>query len=154
MADVQKQFEEFHEKIRVDYETLREKRDIVLNRLGKHLKENKRPGFDEILQGSYAMGMGIAPIDELEYDMDVGLRFQISDRDHAVLMQENRNVFGVAADGFIEGVVKDFDDEMVEAFFVGATDKHARSFPDRLQTLEDGNIFGGIFGLRHKRGSF
>ncbi|HBW22533.1 MAG: hypothetical protein A2X28_02800 [Elusimicrobia bacterium GWA2_56_46] len=83
MANVQKQFEEFHNKIRVDdYDSLREKRDIVLKRLRKHLKENKRPGFDELLQGSYAMGVGITPIKELEYDMDIGLRFEINYQDY------------------------------------------------------------------------
>lgn len=82
MANVQKQFEQFHENIRVDYETLREKREIVLKRLRKHLKEKNRPAFKELLQGSYAMGMGIGTIEPLEYDMDVGLRFEIKETDY------------------------------------------------------------------------
>ena len=43
MADIQKQFEKFHDTIRIDYELskpLREKRDIILNRIRKHLKDN------------------------------------------------------------------------------------------------------------------
>ena len=43
MADVQRQFEEFHEAIRLkpyeDNATLREKRDIVLKKLKQRLKE-------------------------------------------------------------------------------------------------------------------
>lgn len=82
MADVQKQFEEFHGEIRIDYETLRSKRDIIMGVIRKYLKDNDLPGFDELHQGSYAMGLGIAPVGGLEYDLDLGLRFGISDRDH------------------------------------------------------------------------
>jgi len=80
MADLQKYFEQFHRAIRTDYEmnaTLREKKDIILERIRRHLKANDRPGFDELLQGSYKMRTGVIPIAELEYDIDVGLRFRI-----------------------------------------------------------------------------
>ena len=85
MADIQKHFERFHDIIRIDYEMsqpLREKRDIILDRIRKHLKDNGRPGFDEFLQGSYAMKTGVVPIEELEYDIDVGLRFSFSEKKH------------------------------------------------------------------------
>lgn len=81
MANVQKYFEQFHSIIRTDYEmnqTLRDKRDIILNRIRKHLKSNNRPCFDELLQGSYKMKTGVIPIANLEYDIDVGLRFNFS----------------------------------------------------------------------------
>jgi hypothetical protein len=85
MANVQKYFEQFHERIRVDYDmssTLREKRDIILNRIRKHLSDNGLPGFKEILQGSYKMKTGVIPIANLEYDIDVGLRFSIKETDY------------------------------------------------------------------------
>ena len=85
MANVQKYFEEFHYRIRVDYEmseTLREKRDIILTRLQDHLLKNGRPSFREILQGSYKMKTGSKPIAELEYDIDVGLRFSFTEDDY------------------------------------------------------------------------
>ena len=85
MANVQKYFEQFHGRIRVDYEmssTLREKRDIILNRIRKHLAEKGRPGFKEMLQGSYKMKTGVIPIANLEYDIDVGLRFFFHEDDH------------------------------------------------------------------------
>lgn len=78
MANVQKYFEQFHNRIRVDYEmseTLREKRDRIINRVRKHLLENNRPNFSEILQGSYKMKTGTIPVADLEYDIDIGLRF-------------------------------------------------------------------------------
>lgn len=85
MADVQKQFEEFHEKIRMDYEMaseLREKRDAVLRRIRKYLKDNDLPGFREIGQGSYTMKTGTKPIEDLEHDIDVGLRFDFHENDY------------------------------------------------------------------------
>lgn len=85
MAYIQKHFEQFHKAIRVDYEmsqTLREKRDIILDKIRDHLKKNKRPGIDELLQGSYIMKTGVAPIEELEYDIDVGLRFSFNESEH------------------------------------------------------------------------
>jgi len=84
MAEVQKYFEQFHDLIRVDFqmsETLREKRDIIIERLRKHLLENERPNFSEFLQGSYKMKTGVVPIADLEYDIDVGLRFSFSEDD-------------------------------------------------------------------------
>jgi len=85
MAKVQKYFEKFHAAIRVDYdmsETLREKRDRILNRIRDHLKKHGRPGFKELLQGSYKMKTGVIPVPGLEYDIDVGLRFGITEKDH------------------------------------------------------------------------
>lgn len=85
MANTQKYFEAFHNAIRADYDmnsTLREKRDSILDLLARRLKEGGHPTCDELLQGSYRMGTGVLPIADLEYDIDVGLRFGISDTDH------------------------------------------------------------------------
>lgn len=85
MADVQAQFEKFHAIIRVDYDMakeLRDKRDIVLNRIKKYLSEKKHPACDELLQGSYKMKTGVKPIEDLEYDIDIGLRFNFKDTDY------------------------------------------------------------------------
>ncbi len=85
MADVQKYFEQFHQRIRTDYEmsaTLREKRDIILNRISRHLAANGRPGFTKMDQGSYKMKTGVIPIGGMEYDIDVGLRFGFTEDDY------------------------------------------------------------------------
>lgn len=85
MAGMQKYFEKFHSKIRADYgmdSTLREKRDIVLDRIRKHLKDSKLPGFEVLHQGSYKMKTGVKPIGTIEYDIDVGLRFSLSKEDY------------------------------------------------------------------------
>jgi predicted nucleotidyltransferase len=80
MADVQKQFERFHATIRIDYDMateLREKREIIIEKILKWLREHGHPVFTVLLQGSYKMKTGSKPIEELEYDMDIGLRFDL-----------------------------------------------------------------------------
>ncbi len=91
MADVQKQFESFHEKIKLkkfdENQTLREKRDIILNKLKARLKvifEEKGkpvPLYDNFDQGSYKIGTGIIPLDS-DFDIDVGISFKVSKNDY------------------------------------------------------------------------
>src|SRR5579862_3925576 len=85
MADIQKQFEQFHSTIRVDYDMssdLREKRDIVVARVQKYLKDKGLPGIRVLLQGSYKMKTGSKPIEDLEYDIDIGLRFDFKEGEY------------------------------------------------------------------------
>jgi len=85
MADIQAQFEQFHQTIRTNYDInkeLREKRDIILSKIETSLVDAKRPFFERLMQGSYAMGTGVMPVADQEYDIDVGLRFRIKDTDH------------------------------------------------------------------------
>lgn len=105
MADVQKYFEQFHQTIRTDYEmseTLREKRDKILKRIRKHLAKNGRPGFTELNQGSYKMKTGVIPVADLEYDIDVGLRFSFAEDDY--LAKTVRGWVFEAVDGHTEKV--------------------------------------------------
>ncbi len=82
MADVQKNFLDFHEKIKLDDENqiLREKRDAVLDVLKAHIS-NEAKAYTTFLHGSYSMGTGIKPIDG-DYDIDVGIRFSINKKDY------------------------------------------------------------------------
>lgn len=84
MALCQKQFNEFHEKIRLKYddnEELREKRDIIINRIEQNMPEEaKEYDFEIFTQGSYSMYTGIQPLDG-DYDIDVGLYFEMSKDD-------------------------------------------------------------------------
>jgi hypothetical protein len=86
MANIQKYFEIFHDEIRTDYDMnsdLREKKDIVVNLVKNSLKDKGRPICKELLQGSYRVGTGIKSIEDLEYDIDVGLRFPFKDSEYA-----------------------------------------------------------------------
>ena len=78
---LQAQFEEFNKKIKMDFDVkaeLASKRDILLLKL----RDNKDlPSFKEFNQGSYAMFTGVEPLDK-EYDIDVGLRFNVNKGDN------------------------------------------------------------------------
>ncbi|ABQ26398.1 nucleotidyltransferase domain-containing protein [Geotalea uraniireducens] len=87
MADVQKYFETFHDAIKLkkfdENQILREKRDIVLDKLKSRLKtifeekDEPVPTYQTFDQGSYKMGTGIIPLDS-DYDIDVGVSFNVS----------------------------------------------------------------------------
>lgn len=87
MAMVQRQFEEFHDTIKLGHydenEVLREKRGRILARLEEGLKKlfsdmgKKPPSYSTFNQGSYAMNTGVKPLDD-DFDIDVGVRFEIA----------------------------------------------------------------------------
>lgn len=79
---LQKYFKEFNKTIKMDYTVkseLKNKRDILLKILRDH---EELPSFDEYNQGSYAMFLGVDPLDK-EYDIDVGLRFKADSSDYS-----------------------------------------------------------------------
>lgn len=87
MAEIQKQLKQFNDNILLKQysqnETLREKRDIVLEKLRAGLKrvfedkDDPPPKFRTFNQGSYKLGTGVKPLDD-DYDIDVGIRFELS----------------------------------------------------------------------------
>ncbi len=91
MADVQKHFEEFNRKIKLgrfeENAILRDKRDIVLDKLKTRLKEmfeeieETPPSFTPFDQGSYVIGTGTQPVDG-DFDIDEGIIFDISKNDY------------------------------------------------------------------------
>lgn len=86
---LQKQFDKFNKTIRMDYEVnseLAEKRDILI---GKLRGNADLTGFKEFNQGSYAMFTGVTPMDK-DYDIDVGLRFNINSCDCDVIKLKNQ----------------------------------------------------------------
>lgn len=82
MVNLQNEFIEFHDKIKLDGENqvLREKRDILLNKLKNNISDDAAT-YTTFNQGSYAMGTGIKPEDD-DYDIDVGIRFSIDHDDY------------------------------------------------------------------------
>lgn len=83
MLNLQKEFIEFHDNIKLDDEnaTLREKRDILLKKLKDNISKDA-VSYTTFNQGSYAMGTGILPEDE-DYDIDVGLKFNMDKDDYS-----------------------------------------------------------------------
>lgn len=76
----QKMLEIFHKKIKVETEELREKRDILIDKIKSSLKDKGHPIFTIINQGSYIYGVGIKPLSGQEYDIDVGFVFPINSK--------------------------------------------------------------------------
>lgn len=85
MASIQPYFIKFHDTIKLDDENdiLREKRDILFEKLRKNLKEQvaNPPSFATFNKGGYAMNLGVKPLNG-DYDIDVGLNFDINRSDY------------------------------------------------------------------------
>ena len=84
MVNLQSEFIEFHDKIKLSYDEnveLREKRDILLKKLRNNISADAA-SFSSFNQGSYAMHTGIKP-DNGDYDIDVGLRFDLMRSDYS-----------------------------------------------------------------------
>ena len=57
----------------------------------------------------------------------------------------------MAVHRFVDRVVEDLPDEVMEAGRADAADVHAGPAPDGLEPFENGNVFGGIGGHRSDR---
>ena len=83
MADIQKQFNEFHDFIRLsdEHDILRDKRDKLKKNLEERISGDAPPIEKYILQGSYAIYTGINPPNH-DYDIDVGVVFNCTSDDY------------------------------------------------------------------------
>ena len=59
----------------------------------------------------------------------------VGDRDRAVFVKTDKDVFGKTSNGFVERVIDDFDKQMMQSFFIGTTDIHSRAFANWLETF-------------------
>lgn len=90
MADLQKQFLEFHNSIKLGtYEensSLREKRDLIIEQLKGRLKDKRDEDYPQFVksfnQGSYALNTGIKPVRDGDYDIDVGVLLDCHTEDY------------------------------------------------------------------------
>ena len=91
VANIQQAFIDYHDQIKLgtydENQTLREKRDLLINELKDSLRDEKIPNtekkltFSKIDQGSYSMHTGIKPLND-DYDIDVGVIFDINTDDY------------------------------------------------------------------------
>lgn len=98
MANIQKQLENFHDKIKLgrlkENAELRDKRDKITNKvkngLEKYFEDNDMdiPSIDFIDQGSYAIDTGIKPKDG-NYDIDEGVIISLYKEDY----EDNPTIF-------------------------------------------------------------
>lgn len=90
MADLQKQFLEFHNAIKLgtyeENDFLRKKRKLIIDKLESKLKEKKDDGYPQyersFNQGSYALNTGIKPVRAGDYDIDVGVLLDCHKEDY------------------------------------------------------------------------
>jgi hypothetical protein len=96
MSDLNSEFRKFHDTIKLDWDDelaeLRDKRDQVLENLFANFGEavSKEPA--RFNQGSYAMHTGIVPL-TTDYDIDVGLEFELNPYDHPRPVEVKRWVY-------------------------------------------------------------
>ena len=97
MADLQKQFLEFHNTIKLgtyeENDFLRKKRDLIIDKLKSKLAERKDDGYPQyersFNQGSYALNTGIKPIRAGDYDIDVGVLLDCHKEDYEPVELKN-----------------------------------------------------------------
>ncbi|APG27194.1 hypothetical protein A7E78_04695 [Syntrophotalea acetylenivorans] len=97
MANLQKQMNNFHDKIRLKgfekNERLKDKRDLLIKNLRDNLnsdEDDPKLYFKEFNQGSYAMHTGVKPFkqDQDEFDIDVGLVFDLNAEKHQAYIDD------------------------------------------------------------------
>ncbi len=72
----------------------------------------------------------------------------VADRDGAVLGDVDPNAVAVPRHRFVDAVVGDLDEEVMEAALVGAADVHTGAAAHRLQAFEDLDITGRVLLFR------
>jgi hypothetical protein len=81
MPNLQTQFNNFHNTIKVDFDDsqpLRDKRDLIVGNLRAGLTRlfsTSAPTFTSFNQGSYDLATGVEPLTGEDYDIDVGIIF-------------------------------------------------------------------------------
>ena len=78
----QSEFKSFNNRIKLDYDVrseLADKRDKLIKKLRD---SGKLPEFKKYDQGSYAMHLGTEPLQDKEYDIDIGLKFKVNKCDY------------------------------------------------------------------------
>ncbi len=84
MANLQAQFNKFHNTIKIDFDDnklLRDKRDLIIGNLRDGLRKLfsiHAPTFNHFNQGSHDLATGVEPLLGEDYDIDVGIIFKIT----------------------------------------------------------------------------
>ncbi|MCM3716627.1 nucleotidyltransferase [Alkalihalobacillus oceani] len=108
MGNLQSFFLDFHDAIKLeidDNQALREKREELLDVLKENidLEDSK---YDIFHQGSYTMHTGVKPLEDGDYDIDVGLLFNISIEDYPNPVTAKKLVFNALKDDYEDTEMK------------------------------------------------
>lgn len=89
LINLQREFQQFHEAIKLtnnnENQVLRTARDQLIPELQTWLSEHKLPSVNIFNQGSYDLGTGVKPYGTGDYDIDLGLLFNLSIQDYKPL---------------------------------------------------------------------
>ncbi len=107
-------------------------RDFVVG--GVELAAGVKHGQDD-LDGGHLLA-----VDNLVVDGDSAA--VVDDRDGVVDVDGDVDAGGVAAEGFVDGVVDDFIDKVMQTHLAGGADVHGGTQTDSRQTFEDGDVLG------------
>ena len=70
----------------------------------------------------------------------------VDDRDRSVDVDRDVDLIAEAREGFVDGVVDDFVDEMMQPGRPGRADVHGRPLPHGLEAFEDFDFVGAVIG--------
>ena len=79
-------------------------------------------------------------------DIDRNTAAIIRHGDGVIDIDNDFDVAAVAGERFVNGIVDDFIDEMVEAAFMCVANIHGRAFADGFQAFQNGDLRGIVFG--------
>ena len=80
----------------------------------------------------------------LRHDVDRDPRSLVSDGHGVIGMEDHLEVVVAACEGFVDGVVDDLVNEVMQSPRARRADVHARAQADRLEAFEDGDVLSGI----------
>ena len=81
---------------------------------------------------------------QLRLQVDRDAAAVVRDGDRAVGVDDDLDVIAVAGQRFVDGVVDELVDHVVQAVHVGVADVHARPLADGLEPLEDLDVGAGV----------
>ena len=72
----------------------------------------------------------------------------VMDCRRSVRIEDDADLVGMAGERFVDGVVDDFVDHMMESgAIVGVADVHARALADRVEAFQDLDRLGAVFAI-------
>ena len=87
----------------------------------------------------------------LGHEVDRDAVTPVPNRDGMVRMEDHLDALVASREGLVDGVVDDLVEEVMEAPLTRRADVHARAQPDRLEALENGDVFCCIGGFSHEK---
>ena len=83
-----------------------------------------------------------SPLMHLVVDRDAAA--VVDDGDGVVDVDGDIDARGMAGESFVDGVVDDLIDEVMQTHLAGRADVHGGTQPDGRQAFEDGDVFGRV----------